>query len=317
MPRSSCVADQMIGVVSLEGETEQGRDRPERDVALVPVQPQAEHFAALELPLQIMPRVDHRGRVGAGFRTGQAKAGNIAAVGKPRQPLLLLLFGAEPHQEFAGSERIRHHHGDGGGQRARRDLAHHFGMGVRREAEPAIFLRDDHAEEFLPLDEIPGFRRQIAPFPIDLPVVEHRAEFVDRAVEEGRFLCGQRRRRVGEQFRPVGIAGEQIGVPPDVAGLQRLALGVRHRRQHATRPGENRLGDEVAAKAHGDVLMGWDDGAISGVRRRRTGGSTLAESVKIEVAFQLETEVKLYRGWRNWRDNGEVARLGSERRRAM
>ena len=60
---------------------------------------------------------------------------------------------------------------------------------------------------------------------------------------------------IGEQLRPVGIAGEEIGIPPDVAGLQRLALGVGHRRQHAARPGEDRLGDVVAAEAHGVILM--------------------------------------------------------------
>src|SRR5712672_405621 len=43
-----------------------------------------------------------------------------------------------------------------------------------------------------------------------------------------------------------------------VAGLERLALGIRHRRQHRAGPGEDRLGDDIAAKgegAHGDVLM--------------------------------------------------------------
>jgi len=36
---------------------------------------------------------------------------------KARQPLLLLLLGAKAHQQFAGAERVRHHHGDGGGHR--------------------------------------------------------------------------------------------------------------------------------------------------------------------------------------------------------
>jgi len=77
-------------------------------------------------------------------------------------------------------------------------------------------------------------------------------------VEEGLFFRRQRGLRILQQFCPVGIAGEQVRVPPDVAGLQRLALGIRHRRQYAARPGEDRLGDDVAAKGkrgHGDVLM--------------------------------------------------------------
>ena len=248
----------MIGIEGLESQAQKRRDRAERDVALVPVETQAQHFAAFESALADDAAVDHRGGVGAGFRAGQAEAGNLAAVGKPRQPLLLLVLGAEPHQEFAGTERIRHHHGDGSGQRTRGKLAHHFRMGIGREAEPAILLRNDHAEELLLLDEVPGFGRQVAPFPIDLPVVEHGAELVDRAVEEGLLFRRQGRRRIAEQLRPVRIAGEEIGVPPDIAGLQRLALGVRHRRQHAVRPGEDRLGDDIAAKgktAHGDLLM--------------------------------------------------------------
>ena len=40
-------AHEMIGIIGLEGEAEQRRDRAERDVALVPVQPQPEHFAGL------------------------------------------------------------------------------------------------------------------------------------------------------------------------------------------------------------------------------------------------------------------------------
>ena len=264
----------MVGVVGLEGKAEQGRDRAERDVALVPVEPQPEHLASLEFAFADDAAVDHRGGVGAGFRTGQAKAGNLAAVGQPRQPGLLLLPGAEAHQQFAGAERIRHHHGHRGGQRARRNLAYHFGMRVGREAEPAIFVRDDHAEELVLLDEVPGLRRKVAPFPVDLPVVEHGTELVDRAVEKGLLFRRQGRRRIGKQLRPVGIAGEQIGVPPDIAGLQRFALGVRHRRQHAARPGEDRLGDEIAAEGgHGDVLM--VDAALAAARPACAGcGST-------------------------------------------
>ena len=44
-------ADQMIGIVGLEREAQQRRHRSERDVALVPVEPQAEHLAALEIAL--------------------------------------------------------------------------------------------------------------------------------------------------------------------------------------------------------------------------------------------------------------------------
>ena len=111
---------EMIGIIGLEGETEQRRDRAQRDVALVPVQLEPQHFAAFKTALADDAAVDHRGGVGAGFRTGQPKAGNVAAVGEARQPFVLLFLGAEAHQEFAGTERVRHHHGDGGGERTRR-----------------------------------------------------------------------------------------------------------------------------------------------------------------------------------------------------
>ena len=188
--------DQVIRVIGLEGKPKQRRDRAERDVALMPVETQPKHFASLDIALADDATVDHRCGIRAGFGAGQAKAGNFPAVGKPRQPPLLLILGAKAHQEFAGAERVRHHHGDGGRHRTRRNLAHHFRMRVGRKAEPAVFFRNDHAEELVALDKIPGFGWQIAPFPIDLPVVEHGAEFVDRAVKERSFLFRQHRRRV-------------------------------------------------------------------------------------------------------------------------
>ncbi|MGY4226704.1 hypothetical protein ACVMIH_004065 [Bradyrhizobium sp. USDA 4503] len=201
-------ADEVIGIIGLEGKAEQRRDRAERDVALVPVEPQAEHLTAFEIALADDAGVDHRGGVGACLRAGQAEAGNVLSGGEARQPFVLLLLGAEAHQELSGPERVRHHHGDGRGQRARRDLAHHLGMRVGREAEAAEFLRDDHAEEFFGLDESPDLGRQIAPFPVDLPLVEHPAELVDRTVQEGLLFLGQSGRRERQQFRPVGVAGE-------------------------------------------------------------------------------------------------------------
>ena len=175
-------ANEMFGVVNLEREAEQCRHRPKRNVTLVPVEPQAQHLSALEIAFADHALVDHGRCVGACLRAGQTKTGNLAAVGQPWEPMLLLIRGAEPHQEFARPERIWHHHRHGGGERARRNLPHHLRMGVRRKAQPAEFRRNDHTEEFFALDESPDFRRQIAPFPIDFPVIEHGAELVDRTV---------------------------------------------------------------------------------------------------------------------------------------
>ena len=50
------LADEMIGIVELEGEPDHGRDRAERDVALVPVEPDAERPRGLaSVPRQTTP----------------------------------------------------------------------------------------------------------------------------------------------------------------------------------------------------------------------------------------------------------------------
>jgi hypothetical protein len=87
---------------------------------------------------------------------------------------------------------------------------------------------------------------RIAELPVDAPVVEHAAELVDRAVEKRLLFRRQGRGRERQELRPVRIAGEQVGVPPDVAGLDRLALGVGKARQHVLRPpGRSVCGDPV------------------------------------------------------------------------
>ncbi|MGY3293863.1 hypothetical protein ACVWW3_000358 [Bradyrhizobium sp. LM2.9] len=184
------IADEMIGVMGFEGEAQERRDRPERDVTLVPVEPEADDLAALEIALADDAGVDHRGRIGSGFRAGETEAGNVVAVGKTRQPALLLLLGAEVHQELAGAQRVRDHHRHRGGDRPGRDLAHHFRMRIGRKAEAAKLFRNDHAEEFFALDEGPHVLRQVAQFPKYLPLVEHGAELVDGAVEKGPLLFG-------------------------------------------------------------------------------------------------------------------------------
>ena len=105
------LADQMIGIVQLECEAKHGRDRAERDVALVPVEPDAEHLLPVKRAAADDAGIDHRGGVGARFRAGQAEAGNFFAARQPRQPIILLRLGAELQQQFARAERVRHHRG--------------------------------------------------------------------------------------------------------------------------------------------------------------------------------------------------------------
>ena len=268
MPISSR-ADQMIGIVELEGEAEHGRDRSERDVALVPVEPDAEDLAALERAAADDAGIDHRGGVRAGLRAGQAEARNFRAVGKPRQPVILLRLGAELQQQLAGAERIRHHRGHRGRDRTGRELADDLRMRVGGKSEAAVWLRNDHREELVRLEKVPDLRRQVAQIPGDLPIVEHAAELLDRAVEKRLLLGRKLGGRVGQQLCPVGIAGEQIGVPPDVAGLDRLALGVRQAGQHTLGPSENVTRNIVSSKRHGPPAIQSD--ATKGSGRKGSG----------------------------------------------
>ena len=239
------VADQAIRVAQLECKAHHGRDRAERDIALVPIEPDAEHVAAFVAAAADHAGIGHRRGIRAGLGTGQAEAGNLLAASQPRQPVILLLFGAELHQQLAGPERVRHHGGARGTDRARRQLADHFRVRIGREAEAAVRLRDDHREEFFLLQEPPDFRRQVAQLPIDLPFVDHAAEVFHRAGEELLLLWRQPCRREGEELAPVGIAGEQLGVPPHVAGFDGFALGGGQPRQRMLRQAKDRLGDPV------------------------------------------------------------------------
>src|SRR5205814_4244872 len=97
----------------------------------------------------------------------------------------------------------------------------------------------------------------------------------------------ERGRRGSKQLRPVWIAGEQVGVPPDVAGLQRLPFGVRHRRQHGARPRKDGLGDKIAAKGkrgHGNVLRFGGAGAYFSGKCLTRVNTSLAKSSEIDAA---------------------------------
>src|ERR1700681_4021123 len=56
-------------------------------------------------------------------------------------------------------------------------------------------------------------------------------------------LFGELGRREGQKLPPIGIAGEQLGIPPPVAGLDGFALGVGQARQRVLRQAEDRLGE--------------------------------------------------------------------------
>src|SRR6185503_8385207 len=236
------------GVIELECETHDGRDRCERDVAFVPVEPDADGLAALPRALADDAAVDERRRVGTDTRRRQREARNLVAARQARQPILLLLVGAVVQQQLGGAERVRYADRRRGDGAARRQLCENHRARERRELQPAVLLRDDHCEEFVVLQELPDVRRHVGELVRDLPLVEDSAELLGRAVEERLLLGRELRRRQVLEAAPIGHAREKLAVPPDVAGFERLLLRLRHARQHASVNAEQAPRDVVAAK---------------------------------------------------------------------
>ena len=226
-------AEMILGIEQAEGEAEQRGLRRKRDVALVPGEPDADDLLAVMHPARDDADIAHRGGVGAGERTGERKAGNLLAARKFRQEMLFLRIGTVFLDQLAGAERVRHHDdGDAVGA-ARRDFAENERLRLGGEAEPAMLLGDEHAEEAVVADELPDVVRHIVQFMANAPVVEPLAELGGRPVEKGALLGGQRDGGDAAKLRPVRLAGEQLGVPADGARLERLAFGLGDRRHRA------------------------------------------------------------------------------------
>ena len=60
------------------------------------------------------------------------------------------------------------------------------------------------------------------------------------------------RLRVLDHLLPVGPAAEEIGIPPDAAGVERFLFRLRHLRQDLLVDAEDRLGDDRGAEASED-----------------------------------------------------------------
>src|SRR5262249_37058872 len=156
-------SQQMLRIVETEGEPEQRRDRPERDIALFPRKADAEHVvSAVPFAAADHPVIGYRARVGSGLRAGERKARYLQPFREPRQVVVLLLVRAVVQQQLGRTQRIRDHDGNGGGGAPRAQLHYHFGMSQRRKSQSAVLLGDDHAEETAVLDELPYVRGQVA-----------------------------------------------------------------------------------------------------------------------------------------------------------
>ena len=218
---------QMIRVMQLERQTEQCRHRRQGDVALLPGEAYAQHIL---LPVEFAPAHDavigDRTRIGTGERPGQREARYFLPLRQTAQIFFFLLGGAVVQQQFCWPQRVGHHHRHCCRCAARANFGHHRRMRLRGEAQPAMLLGDDHAEETLVADELPHLRRQVLAYMGDVPIVQHGAQRFSLVVEEVLLFLTQCRLWVGQQLVPVRLAAEQVAIPPHRACIQRFLFGL-------------------------------------------------------------------------------------------
>ena len=239
-------AQQPVGIEGAEGQADDGGDRGQGDVALRPVEAEAEDFLAfVGIPADDAGAAGGR-RVAAGLGLGEGEARDVLAPGQAGQVVILLLVRPVVQQQFPRPQGVGNHDDDGGGQAAAGNLGDDGGVRDGRITAPAVFLGDAQAEEALLFQELPGVGREV-PILGDLPVVDHGAELLDGSVEEGAFGLRQGLGPEVEQLPPIRIAGKQIPVPPHRARLQRDALGVADAGKGLAHQAQNRLGDHLSA----------------------------------------------------------------------
>ena len=224
------VTEQLLRVVQLDGKAKHGADRPQRDVALVPGHTHAQYLFTLPRALADDADIGNGGGIRPCHRVGQRKGRHVDALGQARQVIVLLRFGAVVNQQLSRPQRIWHHHRHRQRAGARAQLHHHLRMQIRRKLQAAIFFRNNHPEKTLVLDELPHLRRQVLIHMGGVPVVAHCAHLLDLVVEKRNLGRRQARLRVSVQHIPVRLAGKQLTLPPHRAGVNRLLLGLRHRR---------------------------------------------------------------------------------------
>ena len=225
------LADQVLGVVQVEGKAEQRRHRRQRDIALVPAELDAERLLAVVHLVADDADVTHARRVRAGMRPGQREARHLKPLGQPAEILFLLLLGTVFFEQLTRPERVRHHHGDAGGNRAAGDLRDHLALRLRRKPQTAIFAGDQHAQKPVILQVLPDLRGHIGTIVSRVPVVDHGADGVHRPIEERLLLGRERRLADAEQLFPTRPAREQFGIPADSASIERFLLGAADPRQ--------------------------------------------------------------------------------------
>ncbi len=228
-PRLPALPQQVVGVLQLERQAEDRGDGRQRYVPLSPVETQVE---LVVLP----PKDDALRRNGSGIRPGlglgQGEGRNLFSSRQPRQVMVALRLRAVMDQQFGRAERVGHHHRDGERQRSRGGFHHHGTVGRRRKLETSVLFRNDHPEEPLLLEKRPYVFGQISALE-HVPVIGHRADLLDRSVQECPLLVGELRVGLLHQLSEIGAAREQVPIHPHRAGLDGDPLGFGDARQKA------------------------------------------------------------------------------------
>src|SRR5690606_32960000 len=86
------VAEESVGGTQLDGKAENGSDGRERDVALAPVETDADNFFAIEYAPADHTAVDHGSSIRACLGACKPKAGYLLASRELRQPVFALLL---------------------------------------------------------------------------------------------------------------------------------------------------------------------------------------------------------------------------------
>ncbi len=218
--------EQAVRIIHFDRQANQGRDRCQGDIALVPGDFEAQHFFTVPLAPAHNALVGNGTGIGARHRGGQGKAGGFLAAGQAGQVILFLGFGAVLHQQFAGAEGIGHHNGNRRRHTAGGNFHHDFGVCGVGKTLAALVLRNHQSEEAVFADKRPHLIGQVVVFVGNFPVVQHGAEISDGAVKKRLLFTGEMGRLRVQQSGPVRLAREQLAIPVHGARPERFLLGV-------------------------------------------------------------------------------------------
>ncbi len=242
------IAEEAIRIKHAEGQSDDRRHRRQRDPAFLEIEADTQHFLAVHFLLADDTGIGQRGGIGTRARAGQAEAGNLPAIGQARQVVLLLLFGTVLDEQLARAERVWHANRDHQ-HFVRGQLLQYRRLRLRGKLQAAIFLRNDHAEELLFLEEVPQFFRQVGPFDRDVPGVAHGDGVGALVIHKCLFFLAQSIVAIDQQAVPVRTASKQLTVPANGAGLQGDLLGIRDLWRHLLERGEDAGGQPTLAEA--------------------------------------------------------------------